>query len=445
MNDRDRRALKVAVAVTAVATASTVGLGWGAARWIGARWAGAEASSLQALSDEGLGVSPAELAPAPPTNGADALRAAFAVLERIDPERRVALSDAMDIYGGDLALASGSPDLGRAAQARRVEEVLAEGAPLLPHLDEALRADAVCFELDWAAGYNAPQEHLMPLKELAWFLIARALVAQEAGQPGPAWGAIDRLVALCGRTRDPTLLGRLVREAVLGMAVNAIERLLELGPPPDAPARKRLAAGLIAAERGQPFHVALRCELALALASLDARTPEGQAALFGTSLDATWFRYLPSFVADAWFAKERAALARRMRRVIEAAQGAPREVQRALTALPPARLEDGVLAVLLEPAYRTAHAKELNGLARLRLARLLLDLAAEDALPESAPDGYPDPWLGDETALRYRRESDRRAVVWSVGEDGVDDGGAPREADRETWDLPLTLELPAGD
>lgn len=156
MNDRDRRALKVAVAVTAVATASTVGLGWGAARWIGARWAGAEASSLQALSDEGLG-SPRR---AGPRSADQRGRRPPRGLRRPRADRPRAPRGVVRRHGhlrGDLALASGSPDLGRAAQARRVEEVLAEGAPLLPHLDEALRADAVCFELDWAAGYNAPR------------------------------------------------------------------------------------------------------------------------------------------------------------------------------------------------------------------------------------------------------------------------------------------------
>ena len=66
-----------------------------------------------------------------------------------------------------------------------------------------------------------------------------------------------------------------------------------------------------------------------------------------------------------------------------------------------------------------------------------------DLVPEWLPEVPEDVWANPGTKLRYQLDADDRPVIYSVGENGVDDGGVPHNA-REKGDLVWRYSLPSG-
>jgi hypothetical protein len=116
------------------------------------------------------------------------------------------------------------------------------------------------------------------------------------------------------------------------------------------------------------------------------------------------------------------------------------------------------LAQWLLPTIRS-HIETLVGREQAEQSCLMLMLAAQTyyrdhgELPEKAEDlvpGYlhtlpPDPYGKTGETLRYRRDQDR-ATAWSVGQNGIDDGGQVARGQREaaSADIGFEFESPKG-
>jgi hypothetical protein len=138
-----------------------------------------------------------------------------------------------------------------------------------------------------------------------------------------------------------------------------------------------------------------------------------------------------------------------MGEVIRDSTLAPAEAVSRFRALDARAKDMTLLAQLLVPAIAKAYGKDLGGRVRLRLARSGLRLAGGGSLPVRAPEWLPqdlfDPAAGP---LRYRRLDARRALIWSVGTDGQDDGGTAPDPEsgsyvgEEGTDVVFRIELP---
>jgi hypothetical protein len=86
-------------------------------------------------------------------------------------------------------------------------------------------------------------------------------------------------------------------------------------------------------------------------------------------------------------------------------------------------------------------AKTLLAVERYRLARASLPETLDQLVPDYLAAVPVDPFDG--APLRYKR-FDRSFLVYSVGEDGKDDGGKqePKKTEKsgETWDLAFRIE-----
>jgi hypothetical protein len=81
-------------------------------------------------------------------------------------------------------------------------------------------------------------------------------------------------------------------------------------------------------------------------------------------------------------------------------------------------------------------------LERHQLEHGTLPPSLDALIPAHLPAVAEDPFSG--RPLRYRR-LDHGYLLYSVGPDGVDDGGRPRDAkdkQQKTWDIPFTVERP---
>jgi len=349
-------------------------------------WAEAEAATLAALAKRGRGIDRAELAPLPKSNGAPALGRAFAAVGKIPRDDLYACLDTTRIYGGDLSQTYHG-DLGREAQVELVARGLKAAKQVFPALEEALRAEAITFPTEWSRGFSGKLgAETMPAwetvsKEVAYLLVARAVVAREAGRHAEAWTSLEQVFTLSQRLRQPTPVWRLVRIGLQRIGIEGLEWMLGAGPPPPADVRERLLARFRGLEQLPPLHGFVRAELVLVLVSFEGRAPleacEELAAGFA-------FAKVPVFTLSAseqrtWVARERALCVERYAAVIEAVDAELGKVPERLNALP--RIEPtedpqrkGLLTSLIDPrrAVRVVLRREQEHREQLRKAAQLL-------------------------------------------------------------------------
>jgi hypothetical protein len=310
----------------------------------------------------------------------------------------------------------------------------------LPAVREAA-VDAQSFPLEpgeqpW--GLQLP--HLNPLRVGARALAASARLRAEAGDTA---GAVDELTAILrladSLQDDPLMLEHLVMAAVDAIGVEAVEVVLGLAElPPDGVAQVRTllegdapspAAGL-AAERAFAFSTIGQ------VSALDAaRMGAGSGPLLERAGARLRFMAPGRRAADALFfdgvtEESLAACAPDPRERRLAAEA----LSVRLRSLGEKDLRAHPLAAMLMPATGRFVSETVQHEARLRVAATAL--AAEqwrlehgrwpESLEQLAPGLLPgvpqDPY--SEGKLLYRR-TDEGVVVYSVGEDGADDGGVP--------------------
>ncbi len=408
-------------------------------------WRRDKAALLQALEDEGLGASPAALGlDGPVADDAAALSRASRAVSDLPSDASMYLGttpaelDALfgpsppewfltyDAESGEQAPPKDS--------ARTIEWILARLDVVEPTLDGA-RDRRGRFPVDWSRGVRAEMPHLMELKALLSALQLRAGWRMRQGDAPGAWLDVERMLGLAARLDDPVLIGRLVRVAAIGMACSTIVDLVALGPLAAPNQRARLDTALTLAEDLDGFQRGLRGELYMVLRTFEA---EGAEAL--DDLGAKGAQRLTLWLTLDRVEREWAEVNGRAIRAVS--RGTAPERHDALIACAAEVNRSGSSIVnLLLASFDRAFAKEVDAIARTRLARVALWLGAAD-LPPVARGLPADPWSG--APLLYARDPDGTARVWSVGSNRTDEGGAvsPPGTGGTPSDLVVRLGLP---
>jgi hypothetical protein len=266
-----------------------------------------------------------------------------------------------------------------------------------------------------------PMLAILPCQEVrpvAALLHMRALLQDQDGQADDAL-ATGRRIVIAGRSLgdQPALISQLVRVATHAVAVQAVERVLAQGlPSADALARTQR---LLAEDAAEPLLVyAFRGERALQERFLEG-IESGDPAVIG-SLGSWRGRIEGLFM---WKARRyHPAMLRMFQRAVEIARHEPEEQAGELRRLEEeieqeagaAHGGDGELIRLLMPALGKVASAFRRDRAILRGAVVGLALEYLTAVPRDPFDGQP---------MRYKPLPDG-VIVYSVGPDGRDDGGA---------------------
>ncbi len=302
--------------------------------------------------------------------------------------------------------------------------------------------------------FSVTFDHLMTLRSAARLLCARAVLNAETGRPDAA--AADLIVtSRMARNLDvaPLFIEMLVRTATGKVLVEAAERALGVSQVSDADLAA-LAGELLAAAEGMPLTQSLMAEKAARRYMLDMPAADIVASL--AALHET-MRIPAGAVTPQWRARLLLAYYDMMEGLI-AISRLPDAEQ-----LPAARawsdeweyesrtdLARDWFAALVTPALARALEEELEGRALLRVAAVALTVdryrLKHGAWPESLADLSPDlmdsvpadPFTGG--GLGYAHTGDG-VVIYSVGTDGMDDGGRPVSPGGEEEGTDLTFRL----
>jgi hypothetical protein len=354
-----------------------------------------------------------------------------------------------------------------------MDRVVGENVALLRGLPAALARPRV----DWGMSttspvmLNADMSHLSPARSAGRVLMAAA--AHAAGDDDAALGHLTTLLALSRVVdRQPFLIshlvslgiGALAAEAATGLAPSLLVTdesaegnrpglvvsdadFARVGPPPPRPASRARVAALIAAFLDDTDLVVTRRRAIEGerMSAVDAAlaVSDGRLALTGVSgpIDARrqWAAKASGYTLRPMALNDARIMARHLTAVRDAsaapdfpscAAACPRESIEELTA--PHQLH--MLASVLLPAWGRAAQQDYKAIADRRmtavaLAARLYALDHDGRLPPTLGDLVPrylpavpiDPLTAGKP-LGYRPDGDR-PVVYSVGENGRDDGG----------------------
>lgn len=296
---------------------------------------------------------------------------------------------------------------GAAAQDRAsAVAILAANATALDFLRAGARKAEGAYPTQWEKGFGADAPSLIAVRNLTTLAVGQARVLVEAGKPREAAALLlDAAQFGADLGRNGTILTELIALASLGQVFDGLRRL-----PPDP-------------------------EVGMALAVLDATFPNHAEAVLNdlaitgvgfigmgpvAAAPAAWrFGFSQRLmVADAW-----TTLEDMMRRTAATTTAPWAEAQRVAAAIEAeARGSRNLFVKTMTPGLVGSHRPSREGRAHLRMLRVLHGGAA----------GLDDPFGG-------KLLSDG-AKVWSVGADGIDDGGAGAWRPASTGDI--VLELP---
>ncbi len=315
-------------------------------------------------------------------------------------------------------------------------------------------------------GFSEEFLHHSPLRRLAGILVLEGWIAAAERRPEDAVNALSCVFPIANSLSDePTGLSQLVRFAILGLAVQGLENVVnrsELSDPLLARMQECLTSAVPPLWQGPIINRALTGERAMSLdyageyylllAANDKAEPvEGVVPAISVGLP-----LINLLGSDAF---ERAIFANSFRLIQDASNEAAR------TGTPPDIMaalrwkENSFLAFrtpivnALMPAFDRAFTSELRIRAQLDLARTALAVErfrlANGGLPERLEDVVPafldrlptDPWNGG-NPVSYRVRDNGEFVVYSFGKNKTDENG---EEMKDWWakgDITFTVAPP---
>ena len=332
-----------------------------------------------------------------------------------------------------------------------VREYLASNKRTLDLLGEAAGLEHSRYPVDFTAGFNALMPYLSEVREMARLQELEAILHAEEKAAEATVESVERVFGVArSLAEEPALISELVRVACQGFGVSAIERAVnrvELGDE----RLTRLSRLVVGAEKRSGFLKGLvgeRCMILDVFRDPKKMDPQvfGAPRVTGVLLSVYKAAGLTTKGAIVYldFAEEfmqanRLAEHRR----IEAAEAIEAKLEEA----------SGIhvmMVRMLMPAYARVIQIDLRSRARMRAAAAGLAIEryrlARGELPDTLGELVPayfnavprDPFDGAE--LRYKR-LEKGFVVYSVGEDGSDDGGRERNRKRkENWDETFIVE-----
>ena len=361
-----------------------------------------------------------------------------------------------------------------------------EAGPQLLVIREAAQADAFHWDLDWSQGMMMLLPHLAPVKSTAQWLLAEAAAALREGRLDDALEAqVTQLRVVHNLREEGLLIGQLVRIAIAAIAWNGLWELLQAPGWTDA-RLARLQEAWEGVEFVEAMVFGLETERALGLyeygrvrqspallsqyldqdlltalglgGGLSGAPPEDESLLNQALhwVGDTFTKTRHGARAMLWatfesYADERFYLemlerwlqeARERAEAVPAAAGQPVGFVSGAGFVPSlgvdgeSRAERHLLASMVLPSLDRAFEKAFLMQAQRELARAAIALQRyrleHGRFPESLGDlvprflnGAPTDWM-DGAALRYRLGEDGGFTLYSVGRDGKDDGGDPR-------------------
>ena len=342
-----------------------------------------------------------------------------------------------------------------------VGEELASNAASLTQAYAALRRPGSRYPVDLKAGIDKNfMTHLMLAREVGHHLSLEARWAAETGDPERAANAVLALLGVARTLEDePLILAYMIRDHINGEALQTAERVLARTSLPDA-RLLQLQGAFIAAEATNHLGRAFAGERCFAFDALNQP--------FNGVFDWGDDRVPPALLrfGDRFYAAsglKRHDLTLTLQRLDELAEGAARprsemlaQRRQFIAHIDRLRTWRGVLSPQSRqflPMDANALPTELRMVAILRSAQAAMAierwrLAHAGALPGSlevlVPEYLPampeDPLDGK--PLRYRIRTPGY-VVYSVGEDGLDDGGreayVPGSHRIKGWDYTFTV------
>ena len=379
-------------------------------------------------------------------NAADVYEQAFAALVDHDSEK-----------WGDLPVVGGGtmPELGESLppdMKKRIAEFVAANAKAIDLLHQAAAIKGCRYNVDFSMGVNVRLPHLGKLRQCSMTLALAALLAAEEGRSdGVADATRSGLAVGHSLGSEPDLISELVRMPCLGITINNLQRAMNrttLTPQQCA----GLAELLSAADAPDALIRVMATERCMIYAYL---LPNGEiwkqdwaksareriARAIGGSVKA---RLLWLDVMERYINALRAPEGELYQRTAAVDDAVTRELHQDAQSIP----HISARIVLLElPNYRWWIASDLKCRARLRTARTALAVEqfrqANGRLPKTLDELVPaylsavplDPFDGK--PLRYKL-LDKGYVVYSIGRDEIDDGGAEMD-DEHKGDVPFRI------
>jgi hypothetical protein len=319
-----------------------------------------------------------------------------------------------------------------------LQEFLTSQEVALALLRRAAAMPGCWFEHDY---FQASEMLLPELEQLRHAAIVLSLDARARAAGGDGRGALEDVTAMLGMARhinDPVLISVLVAMAIERNAVKTLEEVLALTTPPTEP-----LTGLPLADG-----VSRRREVQRACQMEDA----AGGVVFSDAPSSRWLRETTDPVGLAvldsplyrvfLLPDDLASYHRTMKEMSDLAGRPYYEARQGLQELEESFKvrRRGILTMLLIPAVDKCAAVAAETDAAHRLARLAVAVTAyrakhgnypdrlEDLAPAVIPHIPVDPFDGK--PLRLKREGDG-LVLYSVGRDGKDDGGAAVEAQQQ--------------
>ena len=373
--------------------------------------------------------------------------------------------------------------------AEQLAQDIKQARPQLEAIREAVHRPALRFPIAYSLVNFALLPHLAPSKQASQWLRAASLSALFAGDREEAVADLESLALLSRKqTEEPLMVSQLVGIAEASIGITATWDALQLPGWNDAQ-----LAGLQAAWTG-PNHVermakSFAMERAMGHELFEHLTPTSLDALNSGFIGGSPSSGLPSlpknadelldfidglmqatgqalrrFVAQplwyaAWSAQDHTHLLREWRNAIEMARQVARvhslrvakkylsgDTDEQIDNSPLNRVRFLISSALIGSMQRaiirasTADTHCQLAVTAIALQRYQLRYghqapSLKDLVPEFLPEVPIDPMDGQ--PLRYRLHDDGTFLLYSVGEDGVDDGGNPNRAEGDRWVSPL--------
>lgn len=369
-------------------------------------------------------------------------------------------------------------------------DVLAANTDDLADIRAVLQAPVLSFDLDYHQGFNLLLPHLSQLKTISQWLSADAILCLHEGRVTNAWDDLLALAQLAERDKDePVLISLLVRIAMGSIAINATWEALQAPAGPEEQLQQVQATweSVDLLTQAEAAFAMSRAVEESGLAAWRESYPNLQGGPFATGGGGSGLAELAQLSKDVLNDPKEGikALAQRYpgywcwrywqsydeelasAETIQAALDAVRKARKD-HALAPAReqfdREDTRVQRLYPPAanwlgYSVAFGGQLNRilsrLTCLEIQRSLLVTAIalkrfhlkhgtypaelSALVPDILREPERDPMDGK--PLRYRLNPDGSFLLYSVGDDGVDNGGdpswvkpRPNAASKRWWD-----------
>jgi hypothetical protein len=335
-----------------------------------------------------------------------------------------------------------------------LERYIQTNSQALKLLHEAASVAECRYPIDLSQGLFAAMPHIADVRADCLLLCSEAILRANEGDPNGATRAIEAgLRVACSLDHEPVILSHMVQMSMVSWAATSLEWALNaVAFPQEQLARLNRAFGSIHADDGLlRAIVGDRC-LFLAvfekpqLLSSEHRFPKpppaallemygavGLAARGGTIFldymeECLRIARLPAFQRPA---------------VIKAQEARDRYSRKGILW----KLADARDMPMIMMGHRRKHVAQLEmamtllALERYRLVHASLPETLDQLVADYLVAVPTDPFDG--APLRYQR-FDRGFLVYSVGEDGKDDGGNPEprktEKSGETWDLVFRIE-----